>query len=69
MAHLQEVVWGSVEWFDLVQEGQVAGSCPPCSIKCRNFLTSREPGSFSRSDLLHGVSKCMILVLSNFLNK
>jgi hypothetical protein len=33
------------------------GNEPPGSIKCGELLPSREPVSFSRRTLLHGISK------------
>ena len=40
---LQKVGWGGMVWIDLVQDGQVAGTCDCCneplgSIKCEEFL-------------------------------
>jgi hypothetical protein len=41
--YLQEVEWGVMEWIDLNNDGQVAGTCncgnePSGSIKCGEFL-------------------------------
>jgi hypothetical protein len=52
---------GGMDWIDLSQNTEGAGTCgcsnePPGSIKCRNFLTSLEPVSFSRRTLVCIVS-------------
>jgi hypothetical protein len=41
--NIQEVGWGGMDWIDLAQQGQVAGTCECCNeplgcIKCREFL-------------------------------
>ena len=54
-----------INWIDLAEDrDRWWGSCvhrnePSGSINARNFLSSREPVSFSRRTLLHGVSKCV----------
>ena len=64
--NLQEVGYGSMEWIELARDRDrwralvtaVMNLLVPWNVG--NFLTSREPVSFSRRNLLHGVSEWVI---------
>jgi hypothetical protein len=60
---IQEVGCGGMDWIGLAQDGDMgAGTCecgnePSGFIKFGNFLVSCKPVSFSRRNVLDGVSK------------